>query len=65
MDLVEKTLANILDRTTQKMTILKAKIHIYHENFSEALVILSKFLEQNPKNYEVHIIKGTLCFQTE
>lgn len=65
MDLVEKSIPNILDKTTPKMTILKAQIQIFKENYSEALVILNKFLEENPKNYEVHIIKGTLCYQSE
>ena len=40
-------------------------MHIYHGRFQEAIAILNKFLAQNPKNYDVHLIKGTLCYQTE
>jgi tetratricopeptide (TPR) repeat protein len=38
---------------------------IFKDNNTEALVILNKFLESNPKNHDVHLIKGTLCFQAE
>lgn len=52
----------IKDQTTSKMTILKTQIHIFNENYGEAMNLLNKFLTANPKNYDVHIIKGTLCY---
>lgn len=65
MDLVEKSIPNIIDKTTSKMIILRAQIQIFKDNPNEALVILNKFLLENPKNYEVHIIKGVLCYESE
>jgi Flp pilus assembly protein TadD len=65
MDLVEKALSNILDKTIKEITILKAKIHIYNKRHQEALTILNKYLDENKRDYEIHLLKGTLCYETE
>ncbi|CAD8072535.1 unnamed protein product [Paramecium primaurelia] len=64
-DLAEKALVNIKDKTTQKINIIKAQIHIFNENYAEAQSLIQKILNQNPKNYEVYLIKGALCYQTD
>ncbi|CAD8191201.1 unnamed protein product [Paramecium octaurelia] len=64
-DLAEKALVSIKDKTTQKINIIKAQIHIFNENYPEALALIQKLLTQNSRFYDVYLIKGSLCFQTE
>ena len=66
MDLVELAMQSILDTTTQKMIVLKAQVLHFKKKYSEALTIYNQFLQtQQKNNFDVFIMKGTLCFETE
>ena len=48
------------------MIVLKAQVLHFKKKYGEALTIYNQFLQtQQKNNFDVFIMKGTLCFETE
>lgn len=64
-DLVDKAIENVYDSTTPEMQVIQCKIELYKGKFTEALEIINKKIETDPKNFEVVMMKANICFLSE
>lgn len=62
IDLVEKAMGLIFDKTTTKALIFQSHVELFKGNNIEATQLLNKVLEHNPKNYDVLLMKANICF---